>query len=97
MLSGGTDTTVEIKPLPAQSGQSNASVKTFVKQSGKPPMQIDYRLSNAPEDWKVNDVIVEGISRVTTYRSTFSETIKSAGVDGLIKMLEAKSRSIAGA
>ena len=83
--------------MPAQTSQSDVTVKTVVKQSGKPPMQIDYRLSNASGGWKVNDVVVEGISLVTTYRGTFSETINSSGVDGLIKTLAEKNRSIAGA
>jgi phospholipid transport system substrate-binding protein len=96
-LSSNTDATVEVKPMQAPTGQSDVTVKTVVKQSGKPPMQIDYRLSNASGDWKVNDVVVEGISLVTTYRSEFSETINSSGVDGLLKKLEAKNRSIAGA
>jgi len=95
-LSSATDATVDIRPAPPQSGTSDATVKTVVRQSGKPPMQIDYRLSSSTGDWKVNDVVVEGISMVTTYRSTFSETINSSGVDGLIKMIDDKNRAIAG-
>jgi phospholipid transport system substrate-binding protein len=72
-------------------------VKTVVKQAGRPPLPIDYRLSSSSGDWKVNDVVVNGMSLITTYRGTFSEAINRSGVDGLIKMLEDKNRAIAGA
>jgi phospholipid transport system substrate-binding protein len=39
-------------------------------------------------------VLVEGVSLVSTYRGTFQESIKSVGVDGLIKMLEEKNRAL---
>jgi phospholipid transport system substrate-binding protein len=83
--------------MPMQAGQSDATVKTVVKQSGKPALPIDYRLSSGSGDWKVNDVVVNGMSLITTYRGTFSEEINRAGVDGLIKMIEDKNRAIAGA
>ena len=95
-LAGASDASVEIKPMQAQSNPSDASVKTVVKHSGKPPLQIDYRLSNTSGAWKVNDVAIEGISLITNYRSTFSETINSSGVNGLIKIIEEKNRTIAG-
>jgi phospholipid transport system substrate-binding protein len=42
-------------------------------------------------DWKVYDVIVDGVSLVTTYRSTFAEEIRQNGIDGLIKSLREKN------
>lgn len=46
------------------------------------------------DDWKVFDVIVAGVSLVTNYRSSFAQEIRTGGVDGLIKSLEAKNRSL---
>jgi phospholipid transport system substrate-binding protein len=45
----------------------------------------------AGSDWKIYDVTVEGVSLVTTYRSTFADEIRQNGVDGLIKSLQAKN------
>jgi len=39
----------------------------------------------------VYDVIVDGVSLVTTYRSSFSEEIRQNGIDGLIKSLREKN------
>ena len=90
----GGDRNVEIKPA-RQSGQNDSVVKTLITQSGKPPISIDYRMENKSDGWKVYDVLVEGVSLVTTYRGTFSEEVKHSGIDGLIKVLEAKNRALA--
>jgi len=37
-------------------------------------------------------VIVGGVSLVTNYRDEFTEQIKSGGIDGLIKTLNAKNQ-----
>jgi phospholipid transport system substrate-binding protein len=90
----GADRTVEVKPA-LQSAQNDVTVKTVVKESGKTPVTIDYRMENNPDGWKVYDVLVEGVSLVTTYRGTFSEEVSRSGIDGLIKSLEEKNRSLA--
>ncbi len=88
--SGGK--TVDVKPVPASATQE-ALVKTIVKEGGKPPVAIDYRMVNEPGGWKVIDVTIENISLVTNYRTTFSQEVARSGIDGLIKTLEEKSRS----
>jgi phospholipid transport system substrate-binding protein len=37
--------------------------------------------------WKVYDVSIEGVSMVTTYRTSFAAEIKQKGLDGLIASL----------
>ena len=88
------DSKVEVKPV-RPSGDNDTVVKTVVTQSGKPPGSIDYRMENNPEGWKVYDVLVEGVSLVTTYRGSFSQEVQQSGIDGLIKVLEAKNRALA--
>ena len=39
-------------------------------------------------------VIVAGVSLVTNYRSSFAEEVRAGGVDGLIRSLESKNRSL---
>ena len=85
--------TVEVKPVPASAAQGEALVKTLVRESGKPPVMIDYRLMKEGAGWKVIDVTIENISLVTNYRSTFQHEVAKSGIDGLIRTLEEKSRS----
>ena len=51
-------------------------------------------LEQSEAGWKVFDVIVAGVSLVTTYRSSFADEVRSGGVEGLLKSLEAKNRSL---
>ena len=35
--------------------------------------------------WKVYDVMVGGVSLVANYRTEFANTVRSSGIDGLIR------------
>ncbi len=89
------DKTVEVKPLHAGANDKEVTVRTLIKGGGAQPMEIDYRMENTPQGWKVFDVIVENVSLVTTYRGSFGEEVQRAGIDGLIKSLEDKNRTLA--
>ena len=52
-------------------------------------------MANGGDGWKVYDVIVENLSLVTNYRSTFATEIQKSGIDGLVKTLENKNRDLA--
>jgi phospholipid transport system substrate-binding protein len=88
--------TVEVKPAVTGAGDSDAVVKTLVKGSDRPPVPIDFRLSRTGEGWKVYDVVVENLSLVTNYRSSFQSEISRGGIDGLIKAIEDKNAKAAG-
>jgi phospholipid transport system substrate-binding protein len=85
---------IEVKPLRAAAGESAVTVRTQVKQSGTEPVGIDYSMEKTPSGWKVYDVVVGGVSLVTNYRETFNAEIRDGGVDGLIKSLASKNRSL---
>ncbi len=85
---------IEFKPLRAAAGDTNVMVKTQVKQPGTEPVSIDYGMEKTPTGWKVYDVVVGGVSMVTNYRETFNAEIRDGGVDGLIKSLASKNRSL---
>jgi len=38
-------------------------------------------------------VVIDGVSLVTNYRSSFSSTIRQSGIDGLIKTLSTQSKN----
>jgi phospholipid transport system substrate-binding protein len=38
--------------------------------------------------WKVYDVVIDGVSLVTTYRGSFGDIIQKSGIDGLVKTLQ---------
>jgi phospholipid transport system substrate-binding protein len=87
-----TDQSVEVRPAAVKPADDDVTVKTFVKDTSRKALAIDYRLSKAANGWKVYDVVVENLSLVTNYRSSFSSEIAKSGIDGLIKALEAKNK-----
>lgn len=91
--SSAAEKTVEIKPLAKGAAREEALVKTLVKEAGRPPIAIDYRMANASGGWKVVDVTIENVSLVSNYRTSFSAEIARSGIDGLIKSLNAKNAS----
>ncbi len=85
------DQTMDYKPLRADANATEVTVRTEVVRQGQAPVPIDYSMAKAASGWKVYDVIVGGVSLVTNYRDEFNEQIKSGGIDGLIKTLQAKN------
>ncbi len=51
---------------------------------------IYYRLMERNQDWKVYDVVIEGVSLVSNYRTQFREILASKTPDGLIEILRKK-------
>jgi len=62
-------------------------VRTRVKlpKGGEAP--IDYAFHKTAEGWKAFDVIVEGISYVSTYRNQIMPDVKANGIDSVIERL----------
>ena len=85
---------IEFKPLRAAAADTDVTVRTQVKRPGTEPVSIDYSMEKTPGGWKVYDVVVGGVSLVTNYRESFNAEIRDGGIDGLIKSLANKNRSL---
>lgn len=80
----------EIRYLPVKPGRQSDSVtvSTEVRGRGAPPIPIDYRLYLKGGAWKVYDVVVDNVSLVSNYRSSFATQVRQGGIDGLIARLQ---------
>ena len=92
-LSQYRDQVIEVRPAKIAAGDKEAFVKTVVKQPGGPSIPIDYGMERTDKEWKVYDVVIDGVSLVTTYRGSFNEQIQKSGIDGLVKTLADRNRS----
>ncbi|SET33720.1 phospholipid transport system substrate-binding protein [Nitrosomonas marina] len=91
------DETVKVNPIRDLGNKADATVRTIVHQGGgKQPVPIDYSMEKGSDGWKVYDVTVAGVSLVTNYRGSFNSQIRKGGIDGLIKALSDKNRSLEG-
>ena len=78
---------IEVKPSKMAPQDKDVVVRTQVIQPGGPPIPIDYAMEKVDSGWKVYDVVIDGASLVTTYRSSFNDQIQKGGIDGLVKTL----------
>ena len=73
--------------LPLKSNKADAdevTIRTEVEQKGGFPIPIDYKMHFKNNEWKVFDVVIDNISLVANYRTTFAKEIKDEGIDKLI-------------
>jgi len=98
-VSAYKDNTIQFLPLRegTEGMQGNqVVVHALVEQKNGPVAHVSFRLHRVGSEWLIFDVIVEGISLVTTHRSTFSREIHNYGIDKLIERLRAKNETNTG-
>jgi phospholipid transport system substrate-binding protein len=89
------DHQVQLRPFRAAPTETDVIVRTQVVPSRGDPIQLDYRLEKTDAGWKIYDVNVVGVWLVENYRNTFASEISRGGVDGLIKSLVERNKSLA--
>ncbi len=62
-------------------------VKTKIITKDGTDIPISYRLLKKNDRWMIYDVIVEGVSLVSNYRTQFNRIIKGSSFDALLKQL----------
>jgi len=80
---------IKLQVLP-QRGELNEKltrVKTRVTLPGGGEAPVDYAFRKTPDGWKAFDVVVEGISYVTTYRNQIMPEVQANGIDSVIQRL----------
>lgn len=68
-----------------------ATVGTKVLTKEGPEVPVDYRMLRNSGRWEVYDVVIEGISLVSNYRSQFNRIIQASSYEELAKKLKART------
>jgi phospholipid transport system substrate-binding protein len=92
-LSKYKDQSIDIKPMRMGPSDEIVTVKTEIVQDGAQPIKVNYALVKDGDSWLVFDIVIEGVSLVTNYRSQFSSEIRKGGMDSLNKKLAKKNKS----
>lgn len=69
-------------------GKSRIQVASVIKEPGKEPIKVAYRLVNKNQQWKVYDITIEGISLLKGFQSQFAPEVKQGGITGITKRLQ---------
>ena len=72
----------------------HAEVKSKVLTAKRDEFTLDYRLMNQNGKWLAYDVVIEGVSLVSNYRTQFNKIITSNGYPELVKKLQNKADEI---
>lgn len=90
----GADSKPEITyGSPVELRPGRVEIPTTAKSAGQ-TYAVAYRMEldreTAPARWRVYDVVAEGVSLISNYRSQFDPIVKKSGPEGLLKTLETK-------
>ena len=66
-----------------------ASVDTLIVTSTT-EIPVTFKLKNNGGEWYAYDVVIEGISLVSNYRTTFAAIVKNEGMDGLLSNIQSR-------
>jgi len=55
---------------------------------------IHYKLHRVAGEWRVYDVVIEEVSLIRNYRTTFREIAHKRGIDGLLARMDEKIRAL---
>ncbi len=71
-----------------------AEVNSRVITAKRDEFTLDYRLLKEGNRWMVYDVVIEGVSLVSNYRTQFNKIINERGYNELVKKMRTKSEEI---
>ena len=67
-----------------------ATVRSKILTGRKGELPIEYRLHLVSSRWAVYDVLIDGMSFVSTYRAQFNRVIQTSSYDDLVQKLRTK-------
>ncbi len=86
---GDDQKVVDIKVVDVKDqANDNFLTRTEVKLSNAKKMSVEYLAKPDGDGYKIIDVVIEGVSLLSTHRSEFSQVASKGGVTGVIQKLE---------
>jgi phospholipid transport system substrate-binding protein len=72
--------------------KGRVEVESYIVTLDNKKIPLFYRLTNKSGQWRVYDVVIEGISMVKNYRGQFREILKTKKPEDLLKTLREKAK-----
>jgi phospholipid transport system substrate-binding protein len=87
LLYFSSEVKLQVMPQRGDLNPKMTRVRTRVSLPSGSLAPVDYAFHKTTEGWKAFDVIVEGISYVTTYRNQIMPDVQANGIDSVIERL----------
>jgi phospholipid transport system substrate-binding protein len=68
-------------------GQRTATVRTRVQAKDGSDVRIDYLMTRPDQEWRVHDIVIDGVSLVENYRAQFARVLRASSYAGLVERL----------
>jgi phospholipid transport system substrate-binding protein len=85
---------------PIEAGMPDANgrvqVKTAIKREGQPDVSLEYLLQQDGDDWKIINIVADGVSDLALKRAEYQRLFASGGIEGLIAELERQTNRLDG-
>jgi phospholipid transport system substrate-binding protein len=75
---------------PGEKVKGNKAIVETLIIAASADIPVDYRLYKKDDAWLVYDVIIEGVSLVSNYRSSYQEIVMKEGFGGLLAKMQEK-------
>jgi phospholipid transport system substrate-binding protein len=69
---------------------SEAIVKTLIATKSGQELPVDYRMHERNGQWRVYDVVIEGVSLISNYRTQFNKIVQTESYDALVQKLKSR-------
>ncbi len=87
--------TLAVAATSASASEQAAIVRSRFYVSEDSPVRVDWRVASKGDNYKITDVILEGVSLATTYRDEFSAVVRRHGIQGLLDKLRVQRDELA--
>lgn len=83
---------VIFQPVREVGSDNTVTVRAVVKESGRPDINISFKLrkNNKTNEWKAYDMVVEGISLLSSKQSEFESILRQEGIQKVIDIMKEK-------
>jgi phospholipid transport system substrate-binding protein len=71
-----------------------ATVRTKLITKSNTEIPIDYRMQKEGDRWRAYDVVIEGVSLVSNYRTQFNRIIQQSGYPELVNRMKTKQEEL---
>jgi len=83
---------IDFLPIRGKPQPDEVVIRTEIPQKGGFPIPIEYKMHLKDKEWKVYDVVIDNLSLVANYRTSFNQEIKESGIDNLIARLADRNK-----
>jgi phospholipid transport system substrate-binding protein len=82
------DQTIRFYPVRGgYEGKGSVQVNSVIERSDGPSISVNYRLLLKGSEWRLYDLVVEGVSLLESFRSQFADQLVQGNIGSLVKKL----------